>query len=237
MAQVDLAAPQSRRAARGGLAILICAAFSGITSFAITALVTRISSPQDAGIYCAALSILLITVALAQIGTPVGYVYFLARYRGLKETHKLRSVVSAGALPVLSVTTALIVIALVFHERLGHLLFGESVAEAGRIVVIIAGAVLIAIVAEGSLAATRGFGVMKPTVVVDKFLNPTVQLLALILLATLGWTGSEELVLTRVAGFAIAGLIAFPWLLKRLSRFPVPADSPKNAWLPTQGTF
>src|SRR5699024_5446588 len=159
MAQVDLEAAQTRRAARGGLANLIGAAYSGIASFVITAVVTRISSTEDAGIYFAALSILLITVALAQIGTPVGYVYFLARYRGLKETHKLRSVVSAGALPVLSVTTALIVIALVFHERLGHLLFGESVAEAGRIVVIIAGAVLIAIVAEGSLAATRGFGV------------------------------------------------------------------------------
>lgn len=237
MAQVDLEAAQTRRAARGGLANLIGAAYSGVASFVITAVVTRISSTEDAGVYFSALSVMLIAIALAQIGTPVGYVYFLARYRGLKETHHLRSILSAGALPVLSVTAVLIVIALVFHERLGHLLFGENVAEAGKIVVIIAGAVLIAIVAEGSLAATRGFGVMKPTVVVDKFLNPTVQLLALVLLAAVGWTGSEELVLTRVAGFAIAALIALPWLLKRLSRFPAPAGSPRSAWLPTQGTF
>ncbi len=70
---------------------------------------------------------------------------------------------------------------------------------------------------------------------VDKFLNPTVQLLALLLLAVLGWTGSEELILTRVAGFAVAAVIAVPWLAKRLARYPVPAHySAREAWVPTE---
>lgn len=237
MAQVDLDAARTRRVARGGLANLIGAAYSGIASFAITAVVTRISSTEDAGVYFSALSVMLIAIALAQIGTPVGYVYFLARYRGLGRTDKLRSVLTAGALPVLSLTGLILVVASLFHERLGGLLFGERVANSGTIVIIIAGTVLIANAAEGSLAATRGFGIMKPTVVVDKFLNPTVQLLALLLLAALGWTGSEELVFTRVLGFAIAALIAVPWLLKRLAHFPASADSHAAAWLPTRGTF
>lgn len=237
MAPIDVEAARTRRVARGGLANLIGAAYSGIASFIITAVVTRISTTEDAGVYFSALSIMLIAIALAQIGTPVGYVYLLARYRGLGETHKLRSVLTAGGLPVLSLTGVLLVIAVLFHEPLGSLLFGKNVAGSGKIVLIVAGSVLIAIAAEGALAATRGLGIMRPTVVVDKFLNPTVQLLALILLAALGWTGSEELVFTRVAGFAIAAIVAVPWLLKRLARVPTPADAATNAWLPTRGTF
>lgn len=238
MAESEHDAAGTRRVARGGLANLIGAAYSGIASFAITAVVTRISSTQDAGIYFSALSIMLIAVALAQIGTPVGYVYLLARYRGLEQTEKLRSVLTAGAVPVLALSSALIAAALVFRERLGTLLFGEGVSEGGTVIVIIAGVLLIAITAEGSLAATRGLGVMKPTVVVDKFLNPTVQLLALLLLAVAGWTGSEELILTRVAGFGIAAIIAVPWLAKRLTRYPIPSEaSHRDTWVPTKETL
>src|SRR5690625_1520711 len=117
MAQVDLEAAQTRRAARGGRANLIGAASSGVASFVITAVVTRISSTEDAGVYFSALSVMLIAIALAQIGTPVGYVYFLARYRGLKETHHLRSVLTAGGLPVLSLTGVLLAIAVRSEER------------------------------------------------------------------------------------------------------------------------
>lgn len=227
----------TRRVARGGIANLIGAAYSGIASFAITAVVTRISSTQDAGIYFSALSIMLIAVALAQIGTPVGYVYLLARYRGLGFTERLRSVLTAGTVPVLILASVLITVTLVFRERIGSLLFGDKVKESGTIVAIIAGVLLIAIAAEGSLAATRGLGVMKPTVVVDKFINPTTQLLALVLLAVAGWTGSEELILTRVAGFAAAAIIALPWLVKRLRRFPTPEwQSFRDTWVPRTET-
>ena len=214
------AAPTTRRAARGGLANLAGAAYSGGASFLITAVIARISPTEDAGVYFAAMSIMLIAITLAQLGTPVGYVYFLARYRGLQRDDLLRPALASGAMPVAVVAVVAAGAGIVFRVPLARALFGPDVAEGPGIVAIIAGVLLVGICAESSLAATRGLGVMRPTVVTDKFLNPTVQLLALAFLALAGWTGSQELVLTRGAGFLAAALLALPWLRARLARHP-----------------
>lgn len=229
------AAPTTRRAARGGLANLIGAAYSGATSFVITAVITRISTTEHAGIYFSAMSIMLIAITLAQLGTPVGYVYFLARFRGLGRPDLLRPALISGALPVLALAVIAGISAVVFRVPLGGALFGADVAQGPRIVVIIATVLLVGICAESSLAATRGLGVMRPTVIADKFLNPTVQLLALLLLAVMGWTGSEELVLTRVVGFAAAALVAVPWLRALLARHPSTPDRGRwRGWRPSR---
>lgn len=227
-------AASTRRVARGGVANLIGAAYSGIAAFVITTVVTRIASTEDAGIYFSAISVMLLTLSLAQLGTPVGYVYFLARLRGLGHTDRLRSVLSAGGLPVLAFALILVGIAVIFRAPLGALLFGPRVPDSATIMVILAGVLIIALAAESSLAATRGLGVMRPTVVLDKFVNPTVQTLALLLLAIAGWTGGEELILTRVTGFIVVASLGIPWLFRLLRRYPVPTgQSARQTWLPT----
>jgi O-antigen/teichoic acid export membrane protein len=81
-------------------------------------------------------------------------------------------------------------------------------------------------------------GVMRPTVVADKFVNPTIQLLALLLLAVLGWTGGEQLVWTRVLGFIAVAVIAVPWLIRLLKRFPKPeGETFRETWIPSRSTF
>lgn len=228
----------TRNVARGGLANLVGAGYAGIASFVTTLLVARIATTDDAGIYFTAVSILVMAAALAELGVPVGYVYFLARYRGLGEHGRLRKVLTAGAIPVLAVGAIIVAIGLVFQNQLGSLLFGEDVDSSTTLVVILASGLLVAIVADCTLGATRGLGVMRPTVVTDKFVNPSIQLLALVLLAVLGWTGGEELIWTRVLGFLAVAIIAIPWLLRLLRKFPrAEGQSFRSAWIPDRRTF
>lgn len=228
----------TRSVARGGLANLVGAGYAGIASFMTTLLVARIATTEDAGIYFAAISLLLIAAALAELGVPVGYVYFLARFRGLGEYGRLRRVLTSGAIPVLSLGAILVTIGLVFQNQLGPLLFGAEVGESATIVAILATGLLLAIIADCTLGATRGFGVMRPTVVADKFINPTLQLVTLLLLAVLGWTGGGELVWTRILGFAAVVVIAIPWLVRLLRKFrQSPESSIRTTWIPERHEF
>lgn len=208
----------TRQVARGGLANLVGAGYSGAASFAITALVTRIASAEQAGIYFSAISILLIAVALASVGVPTGFVYFLARYRGLDRQRRFRAILLTGGIPMLALGGVLVLVGVLFREPLGRLLFGEDVADSAKIIVVVSGTLFVAICAESALGATRGLGIMRPTVVADKFINPTVQLLALVLLAVFHRTGGGDLVWTRALGFAAIAVIAAPWLLRLMRR-------------------
>lgn len=225
----------TRQVARGGLANLIGAAYSGAASFAITAIVTRVASTEDAGIYFSAISILLIAVGLAEVGVPVGFVYFLSRYRGLNQPRRFRSIILAGGIPMLSLSGGLVLIGFLFSEPLGKLLFGDGVASSARIIGLVSGALLIAVCADSALGATRGLGVMRPTVVADKFVNPTVQLLALVLLAILGRTAGSDLVWTRALGFAAVAVISAPWLIRLMRRKGGSGLREKGGWDPATG--
>lgn len=223
----------TRSVARGGFANLVGAGYAGIASFVITALVARMATTQDAGIYFSSISILLIAVALVELGTPVGFVYFLARLRGLEQTGRMRAILTAGAVPMIAIGSVVAVVGILAREPLGELLLGPEVDPSATIMVVLALTLLVAITADSVLGATRGLGVMRPTVVTDRFVNPTVQLAALLLLAAAGWTASEELILTRTAGFLAVVVLALPWLLRLLRRYPAPAGTTfRETWIP-----
>lgn len=222
----------TRAVARGGLANLVGAAYSGAASFAVTALVTRIASTDDAGIYFSTISVLLIAVGLAEVGVPVGFVYFLARYRGLGEPRRFRSILLAGGLPMLALGGLLVAGGILFREPLGRLVFGGGVTDSAKVIALVSGTLIIAICADSALGGTRGLGVMRPTVVADKFVNPTVQLVALVLLAMLGRTSGTDLVWTRVLGYLAIAAIALPWLLRLLHRTGGAGLLAKDRWEP-----
>lgn len=232
------AAASTRDVARGGLANLAGAGYSGLASFVITALVARIATTDDAGTYFSAVSILLICISLVELGVPVGYVYFLSRHRALGQASRFRAVLSAGAVPMLIVGALLVACGLIFRETLGELLLGDAVPTRASIVAILASCLLIAVSADAALGATRGLGVMRPTVVADKFVNPTVQLLALLLIALAGWTGSEELVWTRAVGFLAMAALSLPWLVRLLNHVsPRQGQTIRQVWRPDAETY
>lgn len=230
------AASGTRGVARGGLANLVGAGYAGIASFAITAVVARIATTTDAGTYFAAISILLIAAALVELGVPVGFVYFLARYRSLERPDRLRSILTTGALPMFALGLLVALVAILFREPLGDLLLGPDAPGRSQIMVVLAVTLLVAIVADSALGATRGLGTMRPTVLADRFVNPTLQLLALLLLAAASLTGSQDLVLTRSIGFLAVAVIAVPWLFRLLRRHPRGEHTARNGWMPDRAS-
>lgn len=222
----------TRQVARGGLANLVGAAYSGAASFVVTALVARIASTEDAGIYFSATSILLIAVGLAEIGVPVGFVYFLARYRGLDQPLRFRAILLSGAVPMLVLGGALVVGGLLLREQLGPLLLGSEVSGSAGIIVLVSGTLIVAICADSALGATRGIGGMRATVVADRFVNPTVQLIALILLAVLARTDGGDLLWTRSLGFLAVAAISVPWLFRLLRKSSGASIFARNTWTP-----
>src|SRR5690625_7517634 len=119
------------------------------------------------------MSIMLIAITLTQLGTPVGYVYFLARYRGLQRDDLLRPALASGAMPVAVVAVVAAGAGIVFRVPLARALVGPDVAEGPGIVALLAGVLLVGVCAEGSRAATRGVGPVRPPVVADQLRNPT----------------------------------------------------------------
>lgn len=227
-----------RQVARGGLANLVGAGYSGLATFGATALVTRITTTQDAGLYFSALSILLIAASIAGLGTPIGNVYFLARFRGLGEQRRVRSTLTAGALPVALLSTTLVAVALIFRDGLGRLLFGSNVAGGPVMVTVIACTLPFVIASYYALGATRGLGTMRPTVVGDKVVNPTVQLIALLGLAAAGATTAVPLAWTRTVGFVAVVVVVLPWLARLLRRHPASPDvTLREVWRPTRADF
>jgi len=223
----------TRRAARGGVANLIGAGYSGIASFAVTALVARIATTSDAGVYFSALSVLLIAASLVELGVPVGFVYFLARYRGLGRTDLLRKALTAGAVPMLVLGVIVATVGVVFRDQLGRVFFSDAVTDRAGIMAIISITLVFLIVTDSVMGATRGLGVMRPTVIADKFVNPTVQLLALVLLAGAGWTGGDQMIWTRTVGVTAVAILIIPWLRRLLRRYPRRAEETlSQAWAP-----
>lgn len=228
----------TRDVARGGLANLIGAGYAGVASFATTAIVTRIATPEDAGVYFAAISVLLIAVSMLELGVPVGNVYFISRYRSLGRTNALRKVLVAGSSPLLGFCAIALTLAVIFREQLGNAIFGRNVDAAGTVILILCLGAIAAIIADSTLGATRGFGVMRTTVVADKFVNPTIQLLALIVLWSVGMTGGPELIWTRVVAFAAVAGVSIPWLLKLVRKSSMPSDQTfRQSWVPEASMF
>ena len=69
------------RLGRGSAANLVGAGVAALTTFALTVVVTRGVSKQDAGLFFAASSLFILASTLGQLGTPTGLVYFLSRNR------------------------------------------------------------------------------------------------------------------------------------------------------------
>lgn len=181
-----------RGTARGGLANLVGAAVSGAGGLAITWLAAVALSPAEAGAFFAATSVFLLAGAVARLGTPTGLVYWVARLHHGGREAAIGSVLRLGLWPAglasLAAALALLLAAPMFAHpdlvRLIALFLPASVAM------------------EALLAATRGYRIMGPSVVIDKLGRTVAQLVGLAAIA--------------LAGNASALLITFAWVLPYL---------------------
>lgn len=204
-----------RSLARHGIVNLGGAFVAAAINVALVIIVTRTFAPSTAGIFFSVISVFLIVETVAKLGTTTGLVYFLSRNRALQQPEKNQAVLVTGILPVLAVSA---LGGAVLFEFAPPIASAVVAADSGDFVTLLrVSAVLLPVAAlsEAALAATRGFGEMRSTVVIDRILRPTLQL-ALMLIVAL--TGSGYLLSAAWAGPYLVAAALSLLALRRLQR-------------------
>lgn len=182
-----------RGAARGGIANLIGTGFTGVAGVAVTWLVARALSPSAAGAFFSATATFVLGTAIAKLGSQTSMVYWPARLRAQGDRVGLLRCLRVGILPVAAASLLTGVVLWVAADRLP----GGGHAQLRVLALFLPAAAL----SDTALAATRGFRMMQPTVVLDRIARPALQL------ALLG-----ALFLTGTSGELFAAAWAVPYV-------------------------
>ncbi|MEV2267694.1 lipopolysaccharide biosynthesis protein [Nonomuraea africana] len=195
------------RVARAGLAGVTGAGVSALAQFLLVVVVTRTFSAEQAGAFFTAIALALMVAGIVKLDAGNGLIYFVARaktfdYRGI--SGYVRAAVIPGA--VLSSVAGV-----VLYPQLGPLAL----------------ALPSMVVADILLAATRGFGSMRPTVLLDGVLLPVAQLALVAVVATTAPPYPQE---------ALAGAWAAPCLVVlTLAALSLRGRVPHTPYLPGTG--
>lgn len=196
--------------ARGGLANLVGAVLSAAANFGLTMVVAHFVSTAVAGVFFTVTSLFLMLESLGRLGADTGLVYFVARWRALRQEERIYVGLRASFGPVVGLCSVLAVGVFVSAPQLARLIDDPHGHSVGLLRLL---AVLLPLTAayDVALGATRGFGWMLPTVLVEKIGRSVVQMGLVTGVLVLGWSGG--------LGYAwalpyIGGFVAAMWMLR-----------------------
>jgi len=197
--------------ARGGVLNLLGAGVSAVAGVLLTVVVTRALPRADAGVFFALTSVFLLAEMVARLGTGTGLVYFIARTRSLGRPDRIRDFQRVALTPVtvLSVVTAAVLI--IWAPSWARLVGGPG-GQTRTAVIVLALLMPVTCLSDTLLSATRGYGTMRPTVMLDRIGRPLLQL-ALVAAVVTG--GSIWLLVGAWAvPWALSAGLACWWLLR-----------------------
>jgi O-antigen/teichoic acid export membrane protein len=198
--------------ARGGALNLVGVLTSTVFSFLLVVIVTRGLGPTATGLFFESVALFTITATAAQWGADVGVIRMLPRYAVLGRSRDLRTVVRSALVPTLLVGVALAVVLAAFAEPLGRLLTnGRHGAQLAPMVRVLAPFVPVFAVYTVILGATRGFGTMVPTTLVDKLGRASAQPALALVVVLAGWS-TLAMGVAWATPFAIGLAAAWIWL-------------------------
>lgn len=199
------------RAARGGALNLVGALVSGLSAFALAAVVTNGHSKAEAGAFFTTTALFLLATNIGQLGTNTGVVYFISRARGTGSLRNARVYMRLGMRPVLVLGMLIAVAMWVWAEPLADLMSNGPVdASVATSIRWLAPFVPLAAVLNVSLSGTRGLGSMKANALLDQLLRPMLQLA---LVAVAAWLVSADQMPTfwALPYLPVAVLAWFAW--------------------------
>ncbi|MFS3128114.1 polysaccharide biosynthesis C-terminal domain-containing protein [Nocardioides sp. Bht2] len=176
--------------ARGGAAGLAGALVAGVAGFVLVVVVARGLPADQAGVFFAVTALFLIVEGLAVLGTDTGLARFLLRLEATRSSKVIVSLIRATMRTTLAGATILAVIMGLLAAPLSQAFGWDD--DAARALMVLAVALPAAVLADLSLAATRAFGEMRSTVLVDRLLRAGSQpiLVGVTLYAGAGLTGA-----------------------------------------------
>ena len=202
-----------RGTARGGLVNLVGAAVAGGGGLAVTWLVAVALSPEQAGAFFAATSVFLVTAAVARLGTPTGLIYWVARLRQTGREAAIGSVLRTALIPACAASVGAAVL----------LLVGAPLSASADLVRLLALFLPASVALEALLAATRGYRMMGPSVLIDKFGRTLTQLISLAALVLTGSTSTAAVTVAWALPYLPAAAAA-AWYLGRRRAADPPSD-------------
>jgi O-antigen/teichoic acid export membrane protein len=181
--RVDHEAPAAARGvARGGFAGMVGSALAGATGVVVTWVVARVLGAEQAGAFFAATAAFVLTGGLAKLGTQTGLVYWPARLRATGRGHLLGACLRTALTPVLLLSAALAVAMWFGAPAIARMTADDAPQVIGEHT---AGLRVLALflplqaLTDALLTATRGYRAIRPTVLLDRVLRSTLQLLCI----------------------------------------------------------
>ncbi|KHD79075.1 multi antimicrobial extrusion protein MatE [Actinoplanes utahensis] len=147
----------------------------------VTWVVARTLPTAEAGAFFAATAAFVLAGGLAKLGTQTGLVYWPARLRATGQDHLLGACLRAGIPPVAVFSVALALGMWLAAPGIAHLTAGESpevVAVHTTGLRVLAVFVPLQALTDVLLTVTRGYRIMRPTVLLDRVLRSGLQVLA-----------------------------------------------------------
>jgi O-antigen/teichoic acid export membrane protein len=201
------------RFARGGALNVLGTVSFGLLSFVLVVIVTRGLGREPAGYFFEAIALFTIASNAAELGADTGLVRMIARYRTLGRAHDVRWTLVVAVVPVAVAGVILALAGLVLAGPASRLFAHEGPADALipyiRLLAIFLPLSCIYTVAN---AATRGFGTMQPTVLVDKLTRPLLQCVLALVVVAAGF-GSSAMAGAYVLPIGLGFLATTVWLL------------------------
>ncbi len=202
------------RLARGGLLNLGGALANGVFAFLFVLLLTRGLKASRAGVFFEAIALFSIVANTAQLGGDDGLVRFIPRFRVEGRIRDLRTTLMVSLWPIVAIGSLFAVALFAFAPELSRVfvhgkgLHQDALASYIRI---LAPFIPVAAVEAAVFSATRGFGTMTPSVVLDNVGRSAVRLplAALVIAAGLG---SVALALSWAVPILVAVLLGLAWL-------------------------
>lgn len=188
--QADSTSQRERAAvARGSTANLVGAAMMAVANLGVTILVTRTIATGEAGVFFSTTSLFVLASTLGMMGTNTALVYFVARSRALGRHDLIPRFYRVAALPVLILGVVMAVAMFAFAAPLADLISADHPDVAATYLRVLAVCVPFAALENVTLAATRGLGIMRATVLVEQIARSALQVAAvgLALIAPTAW--------------------------------------------------
>jgi O-antigen/teichoic acid export membrane protein len=206
--------PEFAAVARGGAASIFGAVVAALANLALVVVVAHGVDRVRAGEFFVLTSVFLVAEILCRLGADTSVVYFVARWLKLDQGALIRPGLQAAFVP--AVTAATLVAAGLFFfaaPMLDLVVKGPVGGHAVTLLRVLAVFLPVAVFYDLVIGATRGFGSMRPTVLVEKMGRPVVQLVLVWIAVLVGWGSS--LSTAWVVPYAVAAVAAV-WMLHKL---------------------
>jgi O-antigen/teichoic acid export membrane protein len=220
--------------ARGGTLNLLGAIATALCNLLLTVAIARGMATSQAGAFFTVSSLFLLLLGFVRLGARDGLVNFVARARAVHDDDLVPVLLRIALGPVVVVTTLTAIALAVLADPITGLIVTQGSSSAASYLRVLAVFLPAAALLDGVLGATRGFGRMRPTVVVENFFRPAAQLAAVLAVASLGTTA---VVIAWAFPFVPALLFSCVWLARLVARRSAHATADPDAKAGLRGAY